>query len=161
MWVRVVKDSWDYNMESTWQRTSGDRLSRLRTFLSYQGSIAPNIWAMSVVLVLSFTTLPLDSCRNKRIKHQKEKENLWLIHDTISMILSYLLYKMQHVPFIKAFGAQVCEKLVQIKFRFRFYSRTLIINFLLICISCNLLNWEISLKTECKQGSENKYPFPN
>ena len=52
------------SMEGTWQRTSEDRLSRLRTFLSYHGSIEPSIWAISAVL--SSIRLPLHSChRNK------------------------------------------------------------------------------------------------
>lgn len=65
---RMVREKGDdASMEGTWQRTSEDRLSRLRTFLSYQGSIKPSIWAISAVL--SSVRLPLHSWhRNMEIK---------------------------------------------------------------------------------------------
>lgn len=47
----------------TWQRTSEDRLSRLRTFLSYHESIRPSMWAISVE---SSNTPPLHSWNNTR-----------------------------------------------------------------------------------------------
>ncbi|TNN59094.1 hypothetical protein EYF80_030728 [Liparis tanakae] len=61
--VGVLTGGLTHTREQPGDRTSEDRLSRLRTFLSYQGSLRPSSRAMSVLR--SSGTPPLDSCQGE------------------------------------------------------------------------------------------------